>query len=89
MVAGKEVTPNDVSSTERLMRYWAEGAGAAKLNWGVPGDFDRCRAELGKYVQAPHTLDGLCANLHHRATGGWPGHAPGVEEAEAEAKKRS
>lgn len=89
MAAGKEVTPNDVSSTERLMRYWAEGAGAAKLNWGVPGDFDRCRAELGKYVQDPHTLDGLCANLHHRATGGWPGHAPGVEEAEAEAKKRS
>ena len=86
MVAGREASPKDVENTERLMRYWAEGPGAAKINWGVGGDFDRCRAELGKYVQDPHTLDGLCANLHHRATGGWPGHAP-TEEAATAAKK--
>jgi hypothetical protein len=76
----------DPKATERLMTYWAEGEGAAKIRWGVPGDFDRCRAELGKYV-GPGVLAGLCANLHHRATGGWPGHAPGAEEAAAEAKK--
>jgi hypothetical protein len=39
MVAGKEVSPEDVQNTERLMRYWSEGEGAAKLQWGVPGDF--------------------------------------------------
>jgi hypothetical protein len=89
MVAGREVSPQDVESTERLMHYWAEGKGAAKLHWGVPGDYDHCLAELGKYVHDPHMLHGLCANLHKRATGGWPGHAPGVEEAEAQAKKRS
>lgn len=86
MVAGREISANDAKNTERLMRYWSEGAGAAKIQWGVPGDFDRCRAELGKYVGAK-VVDGLCANLHHRATGGWPGHAPGVEQAEAAAKK--
>jgi hypothetical protein len=39
MVAGREATPKDAADTERLMRYWAEGEGAAKLQWGVPGDF--------------------------------------------------
>lgn len=75
MVAGREVSPGDVESTERLMHYWAEGKGALKIRWGVAGDFDRCRAELGKYVGAG-VLDGLCSNLHQRATGARPGHAP-------------
>lgn len=74
MVAGREVTPKDAASTEKLMHYWAQGEGAAKIRWGVPGDFDRCRVELGKYV-GPSVVSGLCANLHHRATGAWPGHA--------------
>jgi hypothetical protein len=87
MVAGRELTPKDVADTQRLMRYWAEGKGAAKIQWGVPGDFDRCRVELGKYVHDPGTLNGLCANLHKRATGGWPGHAPGIEESMAKAKE--
>jgi len=78
MVAGREVTPKDVQNTQRLMAYWAEGEGAAKIQWGEPGDFDRCRVEVGKYV-GPNVVDGLCANLHHRATGAWPGHAPGEQ----------
>jgi len=85
MVAGKKVTPGDEASTERLMKYWAEGAGAAKINWGHDGDFDRCVALLSKYV-SPGVVKGLCSNLHKRATGGRPGHAP-AEEAEARAKK--
>jgi hypothetical protein len=70
---GAERHPGD---TERLMAYWAEGEGAAKINWGVSGDFARCELELGKYV-GPGILPGLCANLHRRATGAMPGHAPG------------
>jgi hypothetical protein len=72
-------------ATQRLMEYWAHGPGAAKINWGVAGDFDRCKVHLGKYVPS-HMLDGLCSNLHQRATGGRPGHAPG-EEAASAAKK--
>jgi hypothetical protein len=82
MVAGREASPKDVADTERLMEYWAHGAGAAKIGWGVPGDYSKCLVELGKYVD-PKVLHGLCSNLHHRATGAWPGHAPGEQAAKA------
>jgi hypothetical protein len=75
MAAGHE-TPGSAASTERLMHYWAEGEGAAKIGWGRPGDFDRCVVELGKYV-SPGVVKGLCSNLHQRATGARPGHAAG------------
>lgn len=87
MVAGREASPRDAIDTERLMRYWTRGAGAAKMQWGVPGDYDRCVTELGKYV-SPTEVKGLCANLHHHATGAWPGHAAG-EQAAHQAKKRT
>lgn len=85
-VAGKEVTPSDVKNTEKLKEYWERGEGAAKIRWGEPGDFDRCVTELSKYLP-PNQVKGYCANRHKGATGGWPGHAPGVEQAEADAKK--
>ena len=75
MVAGRKLTPKDVASTEKLMRYWATGEGAVKIRWGVPGDFDRCVVQLSKYV-SPAIVKGLCSNLHVRATGFRPGHAP-------------
>jgi hypothetical protein len=84
MSGGEAAHPMD---SERLDKYWAEGAGAAKIRWGQPGDFDRCRVEMRKVGVPGHMIDGHCANLHKRATGGWPGHAPGVEQAEAAAKK--
>jgi len=69
-------------NTERLMKYWAEGRGAIKIRWGEGGDFDRCRTHLGKFV-GPEMVDGLCANLHHRAIGIWPAtHAREIREAE-------
>lgn len=74
MAAGREITPADVAATERLMHYWAEGEGAAKIRWGVPGDFDRCVRELEPHV-GPKIVKGLCSNLHLRATGARPGHA--------------
>lgn len=84
MVAGRKATPHDAAATEKLMEYWARGAGAAKINWGHDGDFDRCVIELGKYV-SPGVVKGLCSNLHVRATGARPGHAP-AELAERAAK---
>ena len=61
--------------TERLRRYWTKGPGAAKIRWGTPGDFNRCRSQLAKYVK-PQYLSGYCANRHYDATGFWPGDAP-------------
>jgi hypothetical protein len=78
VVAGREATPKDARSTEKLMEYWAHGEGAAKIGWGKPGDFDRCVAELGKHV-SPAIVKGLCSNLHQRATGARPGHAAGEQ----------
>lgn len=72
MAAGREATPADMAATERLMRYWSEGAGAAKIQWEAPDAFKRCQIEVGKYVP-PGQVDGLCAHLAHRATGTWPG----------------
>jgi len=62
--------------TERLRRYWTRGEGAAKIKWGAPGDFDRCRDQLRKYIHNPAYLDGTCANMHYVALGFWPGQAP-------------
>ena len=82
--AGMERHPGD---TERLMEYWAHGEGAAKLQWGISGDYDRCIIELGKYVD-PKMVHGLCQNLHIRATGAPAGHAPAeLALKRAESKK--
>lgn len=61
------------TATARIRRYWVKGKGAAKIRWGAPGDFNRCRMQLAKYVQNPEWLAGLCANMHKEAIGVWPG----------------
>jgi hypothetical protein len=67
----------------QLLRYWTAGAGGAKINWGVPGDFNRCRVLIQQEVTehgaplSPRVINGLCATLHKIATGATPGHAPG------------
>ena len=54
----------------QLKAYWINGEGGQKIRWGTPGDFERCvRAVRGDFPQDP---EGLCANLHHEATGKWP-----------------
>lgn len=70
-------TPNQ-RKAEPMRKYWLRGAGAVRIMWGVPGDFNRCRTLLTPYLGARSA--GYCAKLHHSATGGWPGHAP-TEEA--------
>lgn len=90
---GREDTPKDAADTERLMRYWSTGGeGGAKIQWSVPGDFDRCVALVTTAISDhgrpadPAMVKGLCSNLHVRNTGGRPGHAPGIEQATYDAK---
>lgn len=67
------VSPGEIKNpegTRRLMAYWTHGPGAVKIGWGVKGSFRRCVALLRKYF--PKNPEGLCANLHHKATGEWP-----------------
>lgn len=63
--------------TARIRRYWVRGPGAAKIRWGVPGDFNRCRKQLLKYIANPEWLAGACANMHKEALGIWPGQESG------------
>jgi hypothetical protein len=58
--------------TDRLRDYWVRGPGAAKIGWGTPGDFNRCRVNVAEYVK-PQYLSGYCANRHYDALGFWPG----------------
>lgn len=67
----------------QLLKYWLHGEGAAKIQWGHDGDYNRCIVNVQEAV-AKHgtplgdrTVHGLCATLHKLATGGSPGHAPG------------
>lgn len=59
--------------TQRLRNYWTRGPGAARIRWGAPGDFNRCRRQLREYIANPEWLAGTCANLHYVALGFWPG----------------
>ena len=63
--------------TGRIRRYWVRGKGAAKIRWGQPGDFNRCRRQLAKYIANPEWLAGACANMHKEAIGIWPGQEGG------------
>lgn len=67
--------------TQRLRTYWTKGAGAKKIAWGTPGDFDRCRTNLAEHVN-PMFLAGTCANLHKEALGVWPGQEARLVAAE-------
>ena len=64
------VTPAGVEGARKLREYWVRGAGAAKIRWGEPHDFDRCVMHLGKYVSNP---EGLCNTFHVAALGVAPG----------------
>ncbi|MDJ0361543.1 hypothetical protein [Rhodococcus sp. H29-C3] len=49
--------------------YWCLGRGAVRISWGYQGDFERCTALVGKYVDRP---EALCAQYHYDTLGSWP-----------------
>lgn len=61
-VPGVADTPEDFKNVARLKEYWKNGAGAAKIRWGAPGDLTRCHRHLSKYM--PGRAWGYCQNLH-------------------------
>jgi hypothetical protein len=65
-------------ATKRIHDYWVSGPGAAKIRWGEPRDFYRCRTEVGEEIgeSSPAKLryiNQICAQWHHDAIGLWPG----------------
>lgn len=78
--------------TRRIHSYWTTPGqpGYADINWGVDGDFDRCRAEVGKFLVAdakPEYVNQTCAQWHHDAVGYWPGHPHAGETITASARR--
>ena len=70
MAAGQEATPGDMKATEKLRQYWERGAGAAKIRWGEPGDFDRCVKQLMQHADmSKNNAEGYCYNRHKGALG--------------------
>jgi hypothetical protein len=82
----------DPVPTKRIHDYWTVPGqpGYEKVGWGVAGDFDRCRAEVGEEIgeNSPDKvrfLNQICAQWHHDALGFWPGRAPTEQALEGEA----
>lgn len=72
--------PSPDPGATKLREYWTKGPGAAKIKWGVSGDFDRCVREMRKYVGK--RAEGLC-NIYHRSAmgGAAPGKGHGKKDA--------
>jgi DNA-binding ferritin-like protein/2'-5' RNA ligase len=70
--AGVDTHP---AAAERLRIYWAHGEGAAKIKWGVPGDWKRCVHHLEKFMGV--RAKGYCTLRHHDALGVYPGQEDG------------
>jgi 8-oxo-dGTP pyrophosphatase MutT (NUDIX family) len=74
--------------TRRLWNYWVHGKGAQEVQWGKPGDFNRCRTLVGEKI-AKHSpedmkfLNQICARWHHDAKGIWPGQEKAAMVASA------
>lgn len=66
------------AATRRLWNYWVHGPGAAKIRWGEPRDFYRCREQVGEEIgesdpKKLRYINQICAQWHHDAIGLWPG----------------
>lgn len=60
----------------QLQESYIHGKVAKRINWGVPGDFNRCVAQA-KIHGMGHMAKGACATLHKKALGVWPGREGG------------
>lgn len=71
MVAGRELSPQDVRNTERLRDYWTKGAGLAK--WADSEDpWTQLYHHLLKYL-TPDVAKRTAAQWFHKVFGFWPG----------------
>lgn len=71
LAAGEGGADRNRGGAEVLRHYWEFGKGAAKIRWGTPGDWTRCRRHLSKYLGA--RAAGYCQLRHHAVTGMWTG----------------
>jgi hypothetical protein len=73
-------------ATKRIYDYWTKPGheGYAKVGWGTPGDFNRCRTQVGEEIaenspDKTRFLNQICAQWHYDVLGFWPGRPTGSE----------
>lgn len=72
MVAGREVSPEDVKNTERLRIYWTKGPGLAK--WAdAPDPWTELFHHLAKYIPDLEMAKRTAAQWFHEVFHFWPG----------------
>lgn len=60
----------------QLRKYWLGPKGSARVGgWGNKGSFTKCQEAMRAEGVPAREIDGLCAKLHHEATGKWPGES--------------
>lgn len=70
MVAGKELSPQDVKNTERLHEYWTKGEGLAK--WAEADDpWTQLYHHLAKYME-PELAKLTAVRWYHDVFGFYP-----------------
>lgn len=74
------------ADTKRIHDYWTKPGkeGYAKIAWGQPGDFNRCRVLVGEKIatnspEDTRFLNQICARWHKDALGIWPGEHHSLE----------
>ena len=67
------------ADTKRIHDYWTVPGqpGYEKVQWGAPGDYNRCIVEIGQEIgehdaQKLRFMHQICAQWHHDALGIWP-----------------
>jgi hypothetical protein len=69
-------------NAENLRHWYVDGAGAAEIAWGAPGDFDRCVALAAKHM-TPDNAKGYCNLRHHEALGIYPATHAAMDRLES------
>jgi hypothetical protein len=76
--------PGD-GNAQKLRQYWLTGKGSLAIRWNTDGDFNRCVRQLREHAPTMTDPEGYCADLHHDATGMWPGDARNTHKVAAQA----
>lgn len=58
---------------KQLEASYLTGKVSPRIRWGTGGDFTRCLKQARKHGIGDDKGRGMCAKLHKRATGMWPG----------------
>lgn len=80
---GEALTAAAGRMPSQLKRYWLGPKGSARVGgWGNEGSFTACHAAMREEGVPEREINGLCARLHHEATGKWPGEKRGEHDVD-------